>query len=334
MTWHAIDAFRPSYHATRELLLPFSLTRWLVLAVVVFFVGWSGGFFGTGNVPSGSFIEVPGIIPTFGFDSGVDLNVNFPAVFTSIVILFVALLAILLGILVAVISSIMQFVFVRQLITREIRIRGFFGESLWQGIHLLLFWVGIGLLLVGLMIVALILTIVTFGLFLLVLILLIPLFLVAGIASWLFVRFTFDFVVPIMVAEESGVIEGWRRLWTEIRTDWTQYGVYAVIRFLLDIGAAFAVGLVGVFFLLLLGIPAFIVGFAVYALVSAASPTLAVAIVVGLVSLTLLLVGALTTIIAGVPIQTFLRYYTLFVLARISPQYDLLDEVDTAIDTG
>lgn len=336
MSWHATDVLGDSYSATKALLLPFVLTRWVILGIVVFFVGWSVGLFGSVNIPSGV-LEVPAVSigPDIDFVfTGVDFTIGDPisAVFASLIALVIAGVALLLGIGFAVVASMMQFVFVRQLTDREIRIRGYFGESFWPGIRLFGFWVGIGLVLLALFFVMIVLTIVTFGLFLVFMIFLIPVFFLGAIGLWVVFRFTFDFVVPIMLVDDIGVLQAWGELYEEIRMEWKQYGLYALIRFFLDIGAGILLAVGGAVVLLLFAIPALIIGLSLYGAISLVSSTVA-AIVAGIVAVaTLIAVGIVTTVVIGVPVHTYLRYYSLYVLGRISPRYDMLAEVRSSIE--
>lgn len=339
MRWHATTALDEAYAATRAVLLPVTLRRWLVLGFVVFFVGWSVGILGSINLPSGGLFDVPGgtTLPDVFLEiESLDFTFTLPES-VEVSPLFLVPFAIgmaLLGLVFSVLAAIMQFVFVNQLTDMDIRLRGYVGPSLGPGARLFAFWLAIALGLVVLGLAMVLLTILTFGLFALVLVLLIPVFFLGGVALWVVFRFTIDFVVPIMLVEEVGVLSAWQRLYAEVRTEWRQFGLYAGIRFVLDIvaGIAFAAG--GFIVLLAVAIPALIVGFALYGLLAVMSSTLAT-LVAGLVAVVaLLIVAVVTTVVVGVPVHTYLRYYALFALARISPQYDLLDEVRAAMDSS
>lgn len=332
MSWHATQALQEAYDATRAMLLPFSLRKWVILAVVVFFVGWSTGSVGSWNVPTGGVADLP-TVPSVSVDTDwVVSDIDLDDVLLPIAAVLLGLVALVAGLAVAVIGSIMQFVFVRQLTDREVRIRGYFGESVSPGLRLFLLWIGLAIALVAIAVAMVILTVITLGLFLVVLIVLLPLLFVAGIGAWVFVRFTFDFVVPIMLVDEVGVIEAWRRLGHEVRAEWQQYGLYAAVRFVLDIAAGLILSFVGVLVFLLFGIPALLIGLALYASTALISSTLA-GVLAGVLLLAVIIAAvAVTTIVAGVPVQTYLRYYGLFVLARISPEYDMLGDVRAAID--
>lgn len=327
MTWHATDVLDDAYSATKALLLPFSIARWVVLAVVVFFVGSASSFAGTVNTP-------PNVstLPDFTIDIGNGLQPigADPTAFLAPALAVIVLGAIVfLGLIVFVVAQIMQFVFVRQLTEREVRIRGYFGESLGPGVRLLAFWIALAIGLVLLLIAMLFLTIVTFGLFIL---LLIPLFILGGVGLWILFRFTIDFVVPIMLVDEVGVLDAWRRLADELRVEWRQYGLYALVRFGLELAGGIAITAAGFVILLVLGIPAAIIGFALYLALAWVSSTLALVVVGALALLVFLAVVALTTVLVGVPVETYLRYYALYVLARVSPEYDMLDAVRAAVD--
>jgi hypothetical protein len=76
---------------------------------------------------------------------------------------------------------------------------------------------------------------------------------------------TKDFVVPQMALEGVGPIEGWRRLWPMLQTEMGDYGIYIVMKIVLAIGAAIAVGIVSVILGLLFAVP--VIGVAIAAVI-------------------------------------------------------------------
>lgn len=328
MGYQAIEVLDDAYAATRSLLVPVSARRWLVLGVVVAFVGWSSGLVGSINLSPGSLIDLP-----WGINVGVDLDApRFPSVSNTLVVLAGLVVALIVGPAVALLSSIFQFVFVRQLTERRIRLRGYVGPSVGPGVRLLVLWVALVLVLAAIAVAFVVLTVLTLGLFALVLVPLIPVFFVAAIGLWVFVRFTIDFVVPMMLVDERGVVDAWGRLYEAIRADTAEFGVYALVRAGLDIAAGVIVGVAGAIVAIALGIPAFILGVLVVGAVGVASPAIAavlgaaLAVVVGFAALVVVVV------LVGVPVQTYLRYHALFVLAELEPRYDLLEAVRDATE--
>lgn len=328
MGYTATEVLEDAYDATRHLLLPFSLRRWVILGVVVLFVGWTSGFVGSTNLSPTWMVDLPGFA-----DPGVDFEVSGAwSLALAPFFLLIGLIALVGGLVVAVLSSILQFVFVRQLTEQSVRLRGFVGQSVDPGLRLLVLWFAVVLAIAVVAIAAVVLTIVTFGLFAIVLLALLPLLFVAMLALWVFVRFTIDFVVPIMLVDERGIIDAWRQLLDEVQADWAEFGVYAVIRAILDIAAGIVQGLAAALTILVLAIPAFLVGVVAVGATGLVSSTLAAAIAVVLALVVVVLTLVVTTVLIGVPIQTYLRYYALFVLADLVPRYDLLDEVRRSLD--
>ena len=67
--------------------------------------------------------------------------------------------------------------------------------------------------------------------------------------------FTKDFVVPQMALENLSAFEGWRRLWVMLQSEKGSYAGYGLMKFVLAIGAAVAVGILAVIIIVLLLIP-------------------------------------------------------------------------------
>ncbi len=66
-------------------------------------------------------------------------------------------------------------------------------------------------------------------------------------------RFTYEFVVPTMVVEETGVLGGWRRFWRTLRTGWTEFVVYLVVHVIVSLGLSVVEGIAAVLAFALVG---------------------------------------------------------------------------------
>lgn len=325
MALYATQDIGDAFDVTREFLLPFDLRRWIKLAFVAFFIG--GGM----SVPTAQF-NMSGTserVPETGMPFTVPESI-FPIVAAIVVA------AVVLALVFGIIGSVMEFVFIESLRTGDVAIRSYWGERWRQGLRLFGFRVAISLpvfLLVAawmaLLVVPLIgvssAPLVPFAVFLLG----IPVLFVIGLVYGVVMTFTTVFVVPIMIAEDVGVIAGWRRLWPSIKANWQQYLVYAIIAFVLTIAAGFLASVVLGIGALVLLIPFGVLAGIVQVTVSVSSTVgLAIVAVLGFVFLVALVVlGALIQ----VPILTYLRYYALLVLGDIDASFDIIADRRSAV---
>ncbi|WP_114576334.1 hypothetical protein [Saliphagus sp. LR7] len=328
MTWRALAELRPSLEATKGLLFPFSLRRWLALGVIAFFVsGASGANPNLSMTGGGTSEESPAVdsAPIDGVATLSDAEI--------VLALLIVGLAVAIGLALLLVGAIMEFVFVRVATERDVRIRGYVGENVSRGTSLFLFRLGIVFVLLALFVAPVLAAFVLSPVFVVLVVLLVPGFLLAGIGLWLVLRFTADFIVPVMVVEDLGVLAGWRAFWPALVDDWKQYGVYAVARLLLGIGAGVLAGLGFVAVGLALLVPFGLVGAVVYLVfgVLAGVTWLAVASLVVLAALYALAVLVSGVTCVQVPIQTYLRYYSLFVLGSVTPRFDVVEAVRSEV---
>lgn len=320
MSLHAFDDIDDAMDATRAFLLPFAFGRWARLAVVVLFLGGTGF-----NLPLGGFD-----VPTG--DTGTPPPGEAPELTNAVLLAIGAVVAVLLllGLAYLFVGSVMEFVFVRSLATESVHVRRYWSENLGRGLRLFGFRAGLGLLalvvLGGMVVLALFPLLAGGGAAVSVLFVLAlaPVFVLGAIAFGLVNGFTTAFVVPVMLREERGVLDAWRRLWPTVRGAWKEYAVYAVVSWAFALGLGIAVGVaVGIAAIVLL-VPALVVGLLGVALLAVLPPAgLLVLVVTGLVYV-LGLVAAFA--LAQVAVQTFLRYYALFVLGDTT-EYDLVAAV-------
>ncbi|WP_129113215.1 DUF7544 domain-containing protein [Halegenticoccus tardaugens] len=334
MPWYAFDAVDDALRSTREFLFPFSIGRWLRLAVIVFFLGGGGGG-GLNNVSSvANAPPSPGPGPTPGGPTPGGPMV--PGIGGSELAIVAAAIAVVAGIalLFGVISSTMRFVFLDALRTDDVRIRGPFRRRFGKGVRLFGFQFGLSLLLglpfaaVGLLAwqgtidLGALAGIGTAGLAALALVGLALALLVA-----LFFQFTVQFVAPVMIATDSGVIEGWRRFWPTLRGEPAQFLVFVVIRFLLGLGVGLASGLLFAIFAAIVAIVGLVAGLAVAAALggfaaATQSPVgIAVIVLLGLFGLLALL---LVWLPIGILVQTFFTTYELSTLGAANRAFALL----------
>ena len=321
--WYAFAALSDARDATEDLLWPIDRGRWLRLALIALFVGVGGGAPTGGsnvNVPSG------------GGGGGVPSDMpapSMPEVGSAVAIVAgIVLLIILLALVWSLIGAVMEFVLITGLRDREVSIREPFGANVRPGLRLFGFRLAVGI--VSLLVIGLpLLAVFGFGIgispaFLVLLVPLVVVFGVVALVGAVVLGVTTDFVVPTMLTEEVGVLDGWRRLWPTLRAEWKQVGLYIVAKFVLGIAVSLAVSLVVLLAALIVAIPFAIVGGALYLATSAAGVhTVGLVIAAVLVAL-FVLVMIVVALIVQVPALTFVRYYSLSVLGMLVPELDLV----------
>ncbi|WP_292364579.1 MULTISPECIES: DUF7544 domain-containing protein [unclassified Methanoculleus] len=309
---YAFSRLDGAFQRTKSLLWPIKWGVWLRLALIALFVGGGASFpntsqysFGEGDLPPGIAESLPEIAP---------LIVAF-----IVVALVIALLWMLVG-------AAMQFVFVDMLRTGDIHIRRFFGDRFGKGVRLFLFQVGLTLILI-LAMMALIFMLVGIGgpgigvAAPLMILAFIPIILAAALLFGVVFLLTNDFVVPIMIREDCGVIEGWRRLFGVMSGQVWQIVVYIVTRLVLGLIAAIVQAVIVILALVIIAIPFILIGIVLLAAIQAGNFALLLALLIPY-----LVIAIPVALLIAVPFITFFRYYGLLVLEGLAPEYRLLPE--------
>jgi hypothetical protein len=273
MSWHAVDAVDDAVDATRRFLFPFGLVRWTKLGFLVLLMSGVGGVGanasvsalsdtgvispgGIGSLPTGAELSLAGIDPgsvTLGEPIG-DLDPGVLAVAAVGVVTLIAAFS--------VVSLSLRLVFYDALRTNEVRIRRPFLSRLRQSLGLFLFTTVLSaatLLPLALVVLVGSAANATDGIG--------PIDSVVGSvgslatgpilvlgfvgavlvgSTALALRFTYEFVVPTMIVEETGVLGGWRRLWTTLRTRPTDFAVYLVVHAVVSLGLSVVEGIAAV----------------------------------------------------------------------------------------
>ncbi|KQC05499.1 MAG: hypothetical protein APR53_07400 [Methanoculleus sp. SDB] len=305
----AFGEIEPAFARTKELLLPFRRSIWLRIAVIAFFIG-GGGI----NLPSPSW-------STGDMPAGLEHAVTpfLPLIIAGVVAL------ILLALLWSIIGTILQFVFVDMLVTNEWRILSHFSPRAGKGVRLFLFEVGLALLLLLIVaipaaVVFIAVIVMTGGVnisavvailaaLLILLVLLIP----GAIIQML----TIDFVVPVMIRDDCGVIGGWRSVYPVLRAEWKQALMFVLAKIVLVIATSILQLIAMVIALIIIGIPGGLVVFAGHL-------ALGSLLIDAVLATPFVLAAIVAMLLVAVPVITFHRYYGLHVLGRLAPQYALL----------
>ncbi len=327
MALYAVDDVGDAIDATRAFLFPIDRSRWLRLAVVTFFV--AGGFGLNGPVNAGSSISSSA--------GGVsDVSGAIPGDLPTILALIAAVVAAVVVVL-GLVGSVMEFVFVESLRSEAVHVRRYGRRYLGAGLRLFAFRLTLFLLAAGVVAGVVyvagptgpVLTWTDAQLFsaaLLALPLIVVLFPLVALIDGV----TVDFVVPVAVLQDRSIVDGWRRFWPTLRANVWQYAAYVLVAFLLDIvvglAAATAVGIAAV----VLAIPFVVIGVAAFLVGGGTLTTAVTAAIAVLVVVYVLLVLAVVALVQ-VPLQTFLRHYTLLVLGDTDDDLDLIPDRRTAV---
>ena len=337
MSWYAVDALGDAYEATRRLLTPLSANQWLKLTLVVFFLGGTGGTGGSsvsaGTSTGGPTVDVPG---DPGFGGAISPETVLP--------LFVGIFAtvLVLGLAYAFVGSIMEFVFVESLRRERVGVREYADQHFGDGLRLFVFRLVLGLLVVVPALGAA-LTALSFlgdglpgaalGLFAV----LVPLLAVLALFVALVDGLTTNFVVPVMILRNVGVLDGWRAFWPTLTRDWKEYGVYLAVRFVLALAVGALASLVGGLVSAVLLAPLAVLGFV--ALPVLGGPVGVLSNPVALAAGALLLFGYVVVLTAAlavalVPVQVYLRYHSLLVLGDTDRELDAIPDLRRTIREG
>ncbi|MDO9539487.1 MAG: hypothetical protein Q7J09_05735, partial [Methanocalculus sp.] len=136
--YYAFTELDRAIQVTRDLLWPFNKGVWLRLALIALFVGWGGGGFPQTTWSSDN--DFPGEIFTGFQTSGIS---DYFGIILAVVLAMVAI-----GLVYMLIGSILQFVFVDCITTKNVSISQYFRPRAEKGARLFLFQIGISVILV------------------------------------------------------------------------------------------------------------------------------------------------------------------------------------------
>jgi hypothetical protein len=328
----AVDAISPAFqHTKKQLIEPFRAGQWARLAVVGFLAGElssGGGCNSNFQIP-----QTSGGSQRF-LETG--LGVSNPALYAGLIALLIVL-ALVLWVLLIYVNSVMRFILLDSVVTKECHIRRGWSRwhkagwryFLWQILLFLATMVGFTILVgipaafalaVGWLkqpsqhLVPLILG----GIVLFFLVL-------AFVVLMLLVHvFSKDFVVPQMALENVSAMEGWRRLLPMLKAEKGGYAGYVGMKIVMALGAAVIVSLVAFLVILVmlipvggLGVVAVLVGKAAGLQWNLYTITVAV-VVVSVVLAALIYVFSLIS----VPAIVFFPAYSIYFLASRYPALD------------
>ena len=326
--WIAWAAIEGAMTKTRQMLFePFDLTKWVKLAIILFFIGGGGGGGSNfnSNPSNGNFGDFGNSQSDAELNAFVNETVSEVSAFidqymTYIVLAVLAFL--LVTALFSYISSVMQFVFVESVVRNHVTIRAYIRNNLGNGLQLfILNWtLGIAFLIAIILSLLPVLSAVldgdvsalSFGSF-------IPFLVVLVLGSILLVildSFT-NLAIPVMLYENVGVLKALSKVISTAVHSIPQVLVYWIIRGVLGIIIGIAAVVISLIVLLIAGLALLLIGIVVYlifALLGFGFADLVVLIVLGLLFVVSLIVLIFLIILAIVPLSVFMRYHALLFL--------------------
>jgi hypothetical protein len=331
----AVDAISPAFeHARQQLVRPFRASQWAKLGLVGLLAGEMGS--GGGGCNPASF-QMP-TRPNNSQHLFAALPSANPMVYASLIAVLIVTGLVLL-VLFLYVNSVMRFVLFDSVVAKDCRIWHSWSRRQGPGRR---FFVWQILLAVASIAVLTILVGIPAGFAFVVGWLrnpkehMIPLILGGMALFFVFLLFvvvqllihvmTKDFVVPQMAMEEISAIEGWRRLWPQIKQEKGGYAAYIGMKIVLAIGAAIILGIVSAIVMLLFLIP--IGGLGSVAVIGGMAAgltwnlyTITIAVVAGSIAIFSLLY--LISLIS-VPAVVFFPAYSIYFFASRYPALDAL----------
>ena len=352
MSWNAVDAVDDAVEATRRFLFPFSLVRWAKLALLVLLMG--GGVRANVSVPfvpdadSATFEGSPmsrGFPPSGGAEGE---PVPILDALDAELLLAAGVAAVILLVVLTVASLALRLVFYDALRTSTVRLWDPFVGRLRQALGLFVFSALLSVA-VAVPVVLAVLSGVTTGWTpadrigtvvagvpgwgVAVLVPLAALFVVVAV---LVLRFTNEFVVPVMVLRDDGVLAAWGRFWPTLRGAWTQFLLYVVVHFFLGLGISIAESVallfVGGVVVVLAGVVLLIAAGVLGGLPALIGTTVGIAVLAAVVVVALAVL-LLLSLPVRIVTRTYLIAYEVSTLAGVDPELAMLDaSIDPAAD--
>jgi hypothetical protein len=346
MVWYAIDSIDDAIEDTRSFLTPVSLRRWGILALISVFVATGGG-------SAVSFLNLSSSVPAdTTFDDGSPANseamtgtaatsvLPSPAELFGFVsedprVVLVAA-AVLVGVIAGLrlISATLRMALYDALATDRIALIDPAKRRFRQAVRLFGFTFGLQLVTAA-PFVAIGIAVVSGGA-----VPTGPAVLVGGgilagaglVVSTLIHRLTHEFVVPTMIVTDSGVLDGWRRVWPVCSRQLPQFGVYLVVHFvlLLVLGTLRSIlaGIVYLIVLLVGGLIGLGIVLGVFGGLNAAAASPAALVVLGLLAVVTLLVGWALLLPVRIVILGYVTIYEVSVLAAADDDLRLRPRTD------
>ncbi|ELY60127.1 hypothetical protein C491_02465 [Natronococcus amylolyticus DSM 10524] len=314
----AVDDLGDAIAATRNFLTPVRAGLWLRLAILALFVGGLGT--GFPSAPTGDVGPAAEQAPGPGAEA-----IPEEAILAAVVAVGFLLL---LWLGYALVAAVMEFVLIESLRSETVRVRRYSNANVGRGIRLFGFRVAliaIAALVGATPVVASILGLGgidgTTGVVGLAALFAVAVYLAYAVIN----RFTSEFVAPIMLLEERGVLSAWRRFWPTVRANWLEYVVYLVLVWIIQAAVGIAVSILMLIAGIIVAIPFIVIAVLLFALGDVG------AILAAVVVLTGILAFVLAALLIQVPVVSYFKYYALLLLGDTNADLDLIPDQRAAI---
>nr|WP_321498340.1 hypothetical protein [uncultured Methanolobus sp.] len=331
MSWYVIDVIDKAVERTRSFLFePFDITKWLKLAIIVFFIGGSGGFNSGGNGgsydTSGADSDLSWIPDSLtDFMSGLSHHISSVSDTTMVIALVLFLLLIFaIAIILGYIGSTMEFVLVESLVSNDVRVREYFKKYMGKGLALYILRLIIVLIVV--LMVILIIAILTLPFMFLAAeggsgpsgalgIIGLIFAIIAAILLFIVVLGILDsfisMAIPVSMYQGSGLFSAIGSVFRQFRVDWKQMVIYWIGRGILGFAVAIMAGILGLIILVILLLILGVIDLGLYfVLKMILSGTVLWSLLIAVVIVELLLLS-FTSAIIRMPFAIFMKYHML-----------------------
>jgi len=341
--WIAWAAIEGAMTKTRQMLFePFDLTKWVKLAIILFFIGGTGGGSNFNSNPSGSNFGDFGDsysdaeLDAFATETVSEVSVFVHQYMTYIVLAVLAFLLVI--VLFSYISNVMQFVFVESVVRNHVTIRAYIRSNLGNGLRLFILNWALGIVFLIAIILSLLpalsaaldgnFSALFFGSFILFfLVLVLGIIILAIIGSFI------NLAIPVMLYENVGILKALSKVLSAAVHSIPQVLVYWIIRGVLGIIIGIATAVIGLIVFLIAGLVLLLIGIAVYMILTLLGfgfTDPAVLVVLGLLFIASFMVLIFLILLATVPLPVFMKYHTLLFLrnwyADIVPFWEPVSE--------
>ncbi|AGB36789.1 DUF7544 domain-containing protein [Natronococcus occultus] len=314
----AVDDLGDAIDATRNFLTPVRAGLWLRLAILALFVGGFGS--GAQSALSGDAGPMAEQAPGPGLEDVPEEALLAVAVAVGF------LLLLWLGY--AFVAAIMEFVFIESLRSEDVRVRRYSNANVGRGIRL--FGFRVALIAVAGVVGATPVLLSIFGVGTIdggtaavgvAALFATGVYLVYAVVN----RFTSEFVAPVMLLEDRGVLSAWRRFWGTFRTNWLEYVVYLVLVWIIQAAVGIAVSILTLIAGIVVAIPFVVLAVLLFTLGDIGAVLAAVVLLVAVLGF------VLVALLIQVPVVSYFKYYALLLLGDTNADLDLIPDQRASI---